>query len=179
MNKKVILVIVVLLIIVIFAVMLGMFLKTKNKNNENIKNSTVPYIPNGVNVANEHDVGIPADTIEFNRNKENVTIEVLPDTITKEKVEILITDNNEEHYGWGVEFRVQKKVDEEWKDLEYISDNLAWIDIAYALNEDNQITQNLDIAKFYGELENGTYRIVKPVYDKGYIDIYSNEFEIK
>ena len=31
----------------------------------------------------------------------------------------------------------------------------------------------------YGKLSNGIYRIVKPVYDNGYIDIYSNEFEIK
>ena len=178
MNKKV-LVIVVLVVIIVFAVMLGIFFKTKSENNKNIANSTTPYIPDGVNVVNENDTEIPADTIEFNRNKENVTIKVLPDTITKEKAEILITDNNEDHYGWGVEFRVQKKVNEEWKDLEYISDNLSWIDIAYELNEDNQLTQNLDIAKYYGKLENGTYRIVKPVYDKGYIDICSNEFEIK
>ena len=178
MNKKV-LVIVVLVVIIVFAVMLGIFFKTKSENNENIANFTTPYIPDEVNLANENYTRIPADTIEFNRNKENVTIEVLPNTITKKKAEILITDKNEDHYGWGVEFRVQKKVNEEWKDLDYISDNLSWIDIAYELNEDNQLIQILDIAKYYGELENGTYRIVKPVYDNGYIDIYSNEFEIK
>ncbi len=80
-------------------------------------------------------------------------------------------------YGWGVEFRVQEKVDNEWKDLDYISDDLAWIDIAYELNANNQLTQKLDIEKYYGKY--GIYRIVKPVYDNGYVDIYSNEFEIK
>ena len=35
-----------------------------------------------------------------------------------------------------------------------------------------------DIEKYYGELLTGTYKIVKPVYDKEYIDIYSDEFEI-
>ncbi len=53
------------------------------------------------------------------------------------------------------------------------------IDIAYEVNEDNQLTLKLDIEQYYGKLSNGTYRIVKPVYDNGYMDIYSNEFEIK
>ncbi len=114
-----------------------------------------------------------------NRSSENVTIEINNSTIKPESVSITITDNNENQYGWGVEFRVQEKVDGEWKNLNYISDELSWIDIAYELNEDKQLTQKLDIEKYYGKLPNGIYRIVKPVYDNGYIDIYSNEFEIK
>lgn len=47
------------------------------------------------------------------------------------------------------------------------------------LKENNQLTQKLDIAKYYGELKSGNYRIAKPGYDNGYIDIYANEFEIK
>ena len=114
-----------------------------------------------------------------NRSSENVTIEINNSTIKPESVSITITDNNENQYGWGVEFRVQEKGDGEWKNLNYISDELSWIDIAYELNEDKQLTQKLDIEKYYGKLPNGIYRIVKPVYDNGYIDIYSNEFEIK
>lgn len=113
------------------------------------------------------------------RNPENVTIEVLKDTITNKTAEILITDNNEEQYGWGVEFRVQQKVDGEWKELDYISDDLSWIEIAYELNENNQVKMKVNFEKYYGILESGTYRIVKPVYDNRYIDLYSNEFEIK
>ena len=120
-----------------------------------------------------------ASSGELNRNPENVTIEVDESTVSAASVSITITDNNENHYGWGVEFRVQQKIDGKWEDLQYISDDLAWIDIAYELNEDNQLTQKLDIEKYYGKLSNGIYRIVKPVYDNGYIDIYSNEFEIK
>lgn len=114
-----------------------------------------------------------------NRSSENVTIEINNSTVNSESVSITITDNNENQYGWGVEFRVQEKVNGEWKNLNYVSDDLSWIDIAYQLNEDKQLTQKLDIEKYYGKLSNGIYRIVKPVYDNGYIDIYSNEFEIK
>ena len=113
------------------------------------------------------------------RKPENVTIEVLKDTITNKTAEILITDNNKEQYGWGVEFRVQQKVNGEWKELEYKSDDLSWIEIAYALDKNNQVKMKINFEKYYGTLENGTYRIVKPVYDNRYIDLYSNEFEIK
>ncbi len=114
-----------------------------------------------------------------NRSSENVTIEINNSTVKPESVSITITDNNKNQYDWGVEFKVQEKVNGEWKNLNYISDELSWIDIAYQLNEDKQLTQKLDIEKYYGKLSNGIYRIVKPVYDNGYIDIYSNEFEIK
>lgn len=92
-------------------------------------------------------------------------------------MEIPITDNNVDKYGWGVEFKVQEKVNEEWKDVDYISKDLSWLDIAYELNEDNQIIQKLDIEKYYGKLDRGIYRIAKPFLNNEYI--YSNEFEIK
>ena len=82
-----------------------------------------------------------------NRSSENVTIEINNSTIKPESVSITITDNNENQYGWGVEFRVQEKGDGEWKNLNYISDELSWIDIAYELNEDKQLTQKLEDRK--------------------------------
>ena len=144
-----------------------------------ISNTTTPYIPEGMDITDGNEEKISATEKEYNRDSQNVTIEVLEDTITNKSLEILITDNNKDQYGWGVEFRVQEKKNGEWRDLKYLSDNLSWISIAYELGEDNQLTQKLDIEKYYGELSNGIYRIVKPVYDKCYIDLYSNEFEIK
>lgn len=177
MNKKILVAVIVILIIVVIGIVV-IFDNNKDKKTET-SNSTNSYIPEGVNVADENEIGVPTDNEEFNRIPENVTIEVFSNTISNTSVEILITDNNADQYGWGVEFRVQEKVNGEWKDLEYISSNLSWIDIAYELNEDNQLTQKLDIEKYYGKLNSGIYRIVKPVYDNEYIDIYSNEFEIK
>ena len=43
-----------------------------------------------------------------------------------------------------------------------------------------QLKQKVNWAYIYGELDAGKYRIVKPVYSgEEYIDLYSNEFEIK
>lgn len=142
-------------------------------------NNTAPYIPEGMDIANEDKNKAFANEKEYNRDPNNVTIEVLKDTITNKSLEILIIDNNKEHYGWGVEFRVQEKKNGVWQDLKYLSNDLSWTSIAYELGEDNQLTQKLNIEEYYGELSKGVYRIIKPVYDKVYIDIYSNEFEIK
>ena len=177
MKKKILVSVIVILIIM--AIGLAVVLTNNNGKKTETNNNTNSYIPEELNIADENEMSTPADEVEFNRNPKNVTIEILSDTISNTSVEILITDNNVDQYGWGVEFRVQEKVDNEWKNLDYISDDLAWIDIAYELNEDNQLTQKLDIEKYYGKLNNGIYRIVKPVYDNGYVDIYSNEFEIK
>ena len=177
MNKKILVSVIVALIIVVIGIV-AILGSNKDKKTET-SNSTNSYIPEGVNVANENEIGLPADDVEFNRNPENITIEILPNTISNISVEILITDNNIYKYSWGVEFRIQEKVNDEWKDLNYISNDLSWIDIAYELNENNQLTQKLDIEKYYGKLNSGIYRVVKPIYDNEYIDTYSNEFEIK
>ena len=173
-NKKVIIGILIVLIIIIGIVVAYKIIEKSVTNRENFNFTVENITSNPVDTVNHEQKDIKSD-----RSPSNVIIKVESTTINPESVSITITDNNKDHYGWGVEFIVQEKVNGEWNDLKYISDDLSWIDIAYELNEDNQLTQKLDIEKFYGKLSNGTYRIVKPVYDNGYIDIYSNEFEIK
>ena len=149
-------------------------------NNTSNTNTTEPYIPEGMKVADTNDnSGIKASDIVFNTKAENVTIEILKDTITNTSVEILITDNNEDQYCWGKSYRIQKKENGKWNDLKTIQD-LGFEEIAYKLDENNQLKQKINWERFYGELEKGTYRIVKTQWSNNeYIDLYSNEFEIK
>lgn len=183
MNKKGLLIIITILVLLIIALWFGGIIpKQEDENydtNYNSNNTTEPYIPDGVKVADGNEIEASEDIIEYNREPKNVTIEVIEETISNTSVEILITDNNEDKYGWGVDFRVQEKIDGEWKDLEYISDDVSWIAIAYLISEGNQLTLKVNIEEYYGKLDKGIYRIVKHVYDNGYVDIYSNEFEIK
>lgn len=145
-----------------------------------VTNSTKPYIPDGVEVANPNDnSGTKATDMKFNRSPENVKIKVIEDTISRDSASILITDNNDDKYGWGVEFHIEKKVNDSWEQMNFIRDDLAWIEIAYNLDENNQLIQKVQYGDYYGSLENGTYRIEKRVYDNGYVSLYSNEFEIK
>ena len=116
---------------------------------------------------------------KLNRSPENVTIEVLEDSITNTSVKILITDNNKDTYCYEEFFAVEEKINGEWKRLDYISDDIGWIEILYSLKNNNQLDQVLDIEEYYGKLDEGIYRIVKVIKDNENIEIYSNEFEIK
>ena len=168
------------MILIVLIIRLIIILISNNENKKNISNSTMPLTINDSNDLSQDENLI---TIEetVNHNPENVTIEIDNDTVKSESLSIIITDNNVNPYGWGMDFKIQKKTNENWEDLNYISDDIVWIDIIYELNESNQWTQKLDIETYYGTLSNGIYRIVKPVidYDGNYVNIYSNEFEIK
>lgn len=157
-------------------------LKNQMKQDEiaSVTNCTPAYIPEGIPVAdpNENSESEPPQT-EYNRSPENVTIEVLADTITREMAEILITDKNEDVYGWGENFHLEKKVNGNWKKLEMTSDKLTFNALAYLPNENGELKMKVNYGKYYGTLENGIYRIVKSIYDGEEIDLYSNEFEIK
>ncbi len=143
-----------------------------------VTNTTNSYNPMGVSVANETIDNTVVEPKTYNRKPELVTIEVDTDTLSKIGVTLIITDNNETSYGWGKDYEVQKKENNNWIDLEP-SESMIVQDIAYILDENNQCKQSIDWSHYYGKLENGTYRIKKKVYDNKYIDLYSNEFEIK
>ena len=63
--------------------------------------------------------------------------------------------------------------------METLGDNLIFNALAYLPKENGELKMKVKYGNYYGTLENGIYRIVKSVYDGGYIDLYSNEFEIK
>lgn len=151
---------------------------TEQSTQENEGNSTSAYIPDGMEVASKDDVETKAEEVIINRNKEEVTIEVLMDTVTRNGATIVITDKNEKQYGWGKSYKLQQKIADEWYNMAPQTE-MIFEEIAYILDENGQFTENIDWTRFYGELGNGSFRIVKDTYDNGYIDFYSNEFEIK
>ena len=107
------------------------------------------------------------------KNVENVEIKVEENTITSSGLTIIITDNNEEQYGWGESYGIQEKVNGEWKKLKA---NTDFNSVAYLLDENHQIRQNINWVNSYGKLPNGIYRIEKEADGNVF---YSNEFIIK
>lgn len=158
-------------------------LKNQMKQDEiaSVTNYTPAYVPEGMPVADpsENLESEPPQT-EFHRNPENVTIEVLEDTITSTSVSISITNKDERILTYGEEFSVEEKVNDEWRRLAYLPDKLiTWNAIAYQIKGNSQTTKKINIQNYYGELKKGIYRIVKPIFIGDEIDLYSNEFEIK
>lgn len=150
----------------------------ESSQKENEGGSTSAYVPDGMEIASKDDVGQKIEGITYNREQENVTIEVLMGTVTRNGATIVITDKNENPYGWGKSYKLQQKIADEWYNMAPQSE-MIFEEIGYVLDSNGQFIENIDWARFYGELGNGTFRIVKDAYDNGYVYFYSNEFEIK
>lgn len=111
---------------------------------------------------------------KISRSPENVKIEIKKNSISKNGVQITITDNNETPYMWNNYYTIEKKIDNDWKKIKPQKNIVNETD--YNIDENSQIIIEIDWSQNYGQLSNGTYRIVKTIYDN--VDIYSNEFEI-
>lgn len=108
---------------------------------------------------------------------ENVKMKIVEGTLTNTKTDVVITDSNEIHYpGYGEWFRIDKKVNGIWRELDQKAD-ATFKAIGYIVGQDNKLELTVDWSKIYGELDPGEYRLVKNVYDnsqeyKNYSDGY-------
>ena len=101
-------------------------------------------------------------------------------TIKPTSISIIIINNNDNEIGYGEEYKIQKNINGEWEYLDYFP-NTVWNDIAYIIKANSQTTKKLNLENTSGELEKGTYRVIKTVFFENgkKTDIYSTEFEIK
>lgn len=117
---------------------------------------------------------------ENNSDLENVIMKVDSITIKPTSISIIIINNNDNEIGYDEEYKIQKNINGEWEYLDYLP-NTVWNDIAYIIKANSQTTKKLNLENTYGELEKGTYRVIKTVFFENgkKTDIYSTEFEIK
>ena len=121
-----------------------------------------------------------ANIEEGHINLNKISIDIDYTSVSNKGVTIIVTDNNDENLPWTEGFRIQKKENEAWIDLEPIND-LITPAISHWKDENNQYKQSIDWSYCYGELNVGEYRIVKPIFNpqnNSYIDFYSDAFKI-
>lgn len=58
-----------------------------------------------------------------------------------------ITDKDQDYYGWGADFRIQKKVNDKWEELTPI-DELSFIEVAYEVAENNQLKLKVNYGRY-------------------------------
>mgnify|MGYP001861189719 FL=1 len=106
----------------------------------------------------------------------NVTMDVKDGSLTRNGVTVIITDTNKEHYSYDEWYRIDKFEVDGWQELEPITDDYAFTDIAWLIGEDNTLEDKVDWSDLYGELEDGRYRLVKRIYDGGAYKYFSTDF---
>lgn len=114
------------------------------------------------------------------RNIEKVKMLIKEGTLTPSSASIIILDNNDNPYAYDEWFKIDRKVNNKWEEVNQINNNYIVRDIAYDIRKNKKLETTVKWGDLYGELKKGEYRLVKKVYDNDGNDIYiSTEFIIE
>lgn len=109
-------------------------------------------------------------------NIDGITMTIKEGTLTNTSATIIITDTTNNKNTYGSYYRIDKFENNQWQELEIIhKGNHAWTSIGYLVDKDNELEMDINWLVLYGELDKGTYRIVKEVNNK----YFKVEFQIK
>ena len=106
----------------------------------------------------------------------NIAFSILKSRENSEDVMQFVSVIIKEHYSYGEWYRIDKFEVDGWQELEPITDDYAFTDIAWLIGEDNTLEDKVDWFDLYGELEDGRYRLVKRIYDGGAYKYFSTDF---
>ena len=100
-------------------------------------------------------------------NADGISMRVTENTNTTLTLEII--NNTDRDIQYGKKFVLEKKDEEtgEWCGVQTVIDDYAFEDIACIANSEKSSLENIDFEWLYGKLEEGTYRVVKELYDYG------------
>lgn len=111
------------------------------------------------------------------RSIDNVILQVKEDTITRTGATFILTDKNEVFCNYGDEYIIEVKKNGKWEKQETITDGFTWQ--AFSMSPGSEVSEvKKDWSRFYGELENGEYRLGISVYTNKDEYVYA-EFSIK
>lgn len=119
--------------------------------------------------------------IEKNQEKsiEKVKMYIKEGTLTPSSATIIIIDDNDNPYVYSKWFRIDKKINEQWKEVNTSNNDYNFVAVAYNVDKTGKLEEVVDWAGLYGGLEKGEYRLVKNVYGNDGNEIYfSTDFLI-
>ena len=148
-RKSMIIVIVLICIFGIGCLTIGIISRNK-KINEETKTENKPSV--NLNMVDGNKTS--------DRSMDKIVMTIKEGTLTKTGATVLIKDSNEEPYSYGEWYRIDKKENGKWEELETI-DGKTVPEIALPMLEYGDIERTIDWTNIYGELESGEYRIVK------------------
>lgn len=103
---------------------------------------------------------------------ENVWMEIKEGTLTRSGATIIIYDNNTEHFRYHEKFRIEKYTENGWELLPFLYPDIGFNEIGTSPAKESPIEMQQNWERYFGELSNGKYRLVKSVAD---IDSYNGK----
>lgn len=114
------------------------------------------------------------EPIEIN----GISMTIKEGTLTEKGATVIIKDTNGKGtYVYGIDFRIDKKENDNWVKPKETGNNCGFTLMAYYVDDDGFLEFNQDWECMYGKLEKGTYRLVKDTFLSS--DIPITEDEIK
>lgn len=143
-----------------------------SKNNV-VENDLDTHNDISVSIDNEH----VEEDVDYIKDINLVNLEITNCDFENSNLILTITDNNEIAYSWNEQYKIEKKNEEGWEELNRTNPEKSLLfKKIYIRNENNQIDFKINWINDYGELDIGIYRIIKESEGNKF---YSNEFEIK
>ena len=90
---------------------------------------------------------------------ENVSVSISDISLTG--ATIIIKDTNKNPYTYGEWYKIEQERNGKWYEVEAIIDDYAFTEIGYLPDKNNEVKFVMDWEKLYGELPQGSYRILK------------------
>ncbi len=156
--------------------------KTEESNGDNSQNLSSEQI----DTTGKGEVAVKSivdETINI-ENVENMTFTIADENISKTGITVTMSYDGDRQIQIGQWFMLRKYVNDEWKDLSYIIEEVCFTDEAYIINNDKQYDKYYDWTNIYGELSPGKYMWITKVVDFVEANDYSTKyvaqsFEIK
>ena len=108
--------------------------------------------------------------IQSNKQRMNqvagVSIKIKEGTLTNTGATIIITDTTDKNYSYGEPYRIDKKENGKWKEVPRVREAAFFNNLAYYLDENNEIVREINWEWIYGKLKPGTYRFVTEASDE-------------
>lgn len=150
-------------------------------------NPNIAVLNRGLNESRANELLGIIKTVQIEDKNDNELISLNVDTIsiTEKGAKFIISNNSNEEFTYGNDYRIEINENEIWKEAPLYA-QIAWNEIAFSLKANTKNEINVDWKIGYGELKTGKYRLVKkvfkssdvPITKEHIIEIYA-EFDIK
>lgn len=106
---------------------------------------------------------------------DEITMSIKDGTLTSRRATLVIVDTSNNKHLFGSWYRIDKKENDEWRELDTIIRDYAFTSIGYSVDDNGKLELEVDWEWLYGELGDGEYCLVKKVDDR----YFSVEFMIR
>ena len=155
-NEKIIILILSIVIIVLLGITFVVIKNNGKKNNSTNTSNTKNYVESN-NTETDDDSAEPS--------LDNVTMTIKEGSLSSSGATVIITDKNKSPFAYYKWFRIEKKENGKWIELEVTNKDYTFTTGATLLKQPGNVEMDANWSDLYGSLEPGDYRIVKNVVD--------------